>query len=203
MCEFISWIEKRDKVFFLTGKQVFHTRIGKEVIQKQCGLDDYTGHGAIRLFYGLEQDEGMDKECTDFSTPDNFPAAIVRAIKKGDMRGLGTAVQLLSELAWVEHERIEQSAWVEYKKIVQPALAKCERIEQSAWVEYKKIVQPALAKCERIEHSTLVEHKRIVLLAWVEYERTWRPALVEYKKTVQQVFWDLFAILENRNYAWK
>ena len=181
MCEFISWIEKRDKVFFLTGKQVFHTRIGKEVIQKQCGLDDYTGHGAIRLFYGLEQDEGMDKECTDFSTPDNFPAAIVRAIKKGDMRGLGTAVQLLSELAWVEHERIEQSAWV----------------------EYKKIVQPALAKCERIEHSTLVEHKRIVLLAWVEYERTWRPALVEYKKTVQQVFWDLFAILENRNYAWK
>ena len=103
MCEFISWIEKKElvtgkpKLYFLTGKQVFETEKGKE-LQAWCkSKDDLVGHGAIRHFYGLEQDEGEIRECTDFSTPHNFPNAIVTAIKDGEMRGLGTPQGLLSK----------------------------------------------------------------------------------------------------------
>lgn len=133
MCEFVSWIEKGKKVYFLTGKQVFHTQKGKDLIQKQCSEDDYVGHGAIRLYYGLEQDDGVNREYTSFSSPYGFPSVIVKAIKNGDMRGLAIPKSLLTQPVLAEYEKIQQSAWTEYKKIRQSALAEYEKIQQSAF----------------------------------------------------------------------
>ncbi len=89
MCEFVSWIEKKEgdkvKVYFLTGKQIFASPRGEAFRKWSGNQDDYTGHGAIRFYYDFEG--GENKECTDFSMPDNFPDVIVRAIKRGDMAG--------------------------------------------------------------------------------------------------------------------
>jgi len=159
MCEFISWIEKGDKVYFLTGKQVFETKKGKEVIQKQCGVEDYIGHGAIRLYYGLEQDEGKNRECNCFTKPDNFPSPIIRAIKRGDMRGMGEPEGLLTAPAEKAYQEAKATAWKAYHEATAPA---------------EKAYQEATA-----------------------------PAEKAYQEATATAFWDLFAIPENRNPAWR
>jgi len=98
MCEFISYIEKgrgkNKKTYFLTGEQVFNSVRGTALQEYTKSKDDLTGHGAIRWFYELEG--GTERECTDFSKPDNFPTEIVEAIKKGEMRGFPFPRGLLS-----------------------------------------------------------------------------------------------------------
>ena len=107
MCEFISWIEKPGKdptqpvILFLTGDDVFRSEKGA-ALRKNTGGDDYMGHGFIRLWLGIEQWEGVDKECADFSTPDNFPAAIVQSLLRGEMRGMPTVRALLTDAAYAE-----------------------------------------------------------------------------------------------------
>jgi len=143
MCEFVSWIEKDGKLYYLKAKQVFETTRGKQ-LQKWCGnSDDYVGHGAIRYYYGFSESVGNDHEGTDFSSPDNFPAEIVKAIKAGEFRGLAVAEKLLSQPALAEYEKVRQSAWAEYKKIRQSAWAEYEKVRQSAWAEYEKVEQSA------------------------------------------------------------
>jgi hypothetical protein len=117
MCEFVSWIEKRElvkgkpKLYYLTGTQIFQTEKGKE-LQKWCkSKDDLVGHGAIRYFYGLESDEGTNQECTDFTKPLNFPRAIVKAIKDGEMRELGTPQGLLLKPKWDAIDKEYQTKW--------------------------------------------------------------------------------------------
>ncbi len=87
MCNFASWIEHDNKVYFLTGNQVFNTLRGK-ALQEWCrNPDDHVGHGAIRYYYDLAEGVGENKECENFSKPGNFPPEIVKALKNGAMRG--------------------------------------------------------------------------------------------------------------------
>jgi hypothetical protein len=88
MCEYISWIPKKKGNYFLTYHQVFETEKGQQLRDKLKG--DWYGHSGIKFYYDLvDTDESsyLQKECTDFSTPDNFPADIVMAIKAGEMGG--------------------------------------------------------------------------------------------------------------------
>ncbi len=103
MCQFLSWIEKGDKVLFLTENQVYHTKQGK-LLKEWCNDYDLIGHGAIRFYYGLEQDEGKNKECTDFSTPSPFPAKIVKAIKGGQFKGFPFPLVLLNKPLYDRYE---------------------------------------------------------------------------------------------------
>ena len=104
MCEFISWINKDSKAIFLTGDDVFKTKRGRELQKYSKDPDDWLGHGAIRWYYNFKG--GVDKECTDFSSPDNFPSDIITAIKSGKMRRLGIAKDLLTISALAEYHKI-------------------------------------------------------------------------------------------------
>ena len=133
MSEFVSWVEYQDKVFFLQNSDL-DTKEGREVYPKI--KDDLCGHGAIEEYYAeLKGKVCVEKECTDFSTPANFPKEIVRAIKKGQMVRIGFCLKILNDAGKAEYEKIKQSALAEY-----------EKIEQSAWAEYEKIKQPAFSK---------------------------------------------------------
>ena len=157
MCEFLSMVKGKtktgkDKWYYLTYDLIHNTPRG-ELLQKKYGGTDLIGHSAIREYFGIREGQGENWECTDFSTPENFPALIVKAIKRGEFRGFGTPEGLLSLPAWVEHEKIKQQAWAEYEKIKQPALAEYEKIEQAAWAEYLKIQQAAWAEYEKIDQA--------------------------------------------------
>ena len=95
MCEFISAVEKRGQLKFLTGDIIQSARFKEMAKLRMISPDDYNGHGAIRAYFGIDEGDGVNKEYTDFSSPANFPDVIVGAIKDGKMRGMGTASGLL------------------------------------------------------------------------------------------------------------
>ncbi len=114
MCNFVSWIDKNDQVLFLTRKLIDSPK-GQKLL-KEVPQDDLVGHGAIRLFFGIEQDEGMDQECIDFSKTSNFPDSIVKAIKQGEMRGMGTPTMLLKATAEKAYREAIAPAWKAYEE---------------------------------------------------------------------------------------
>ena len=82
MCDFVSWIETKNRVLFLTDANI---RDWERAGDRPACPDksERVGHGAIRLFYGLNETDGINKECTNFSSSSNFPVPIAKAIKDG------------------------------------------------------------------------------------------------------------------------
>lgn len=149
MCHFVSWIEVTDntgrvKNYYLTGNQVFDTPRG-QLLRDWCqSQDDYVGHGAIRFFYEMDSGIGVERECTDFSSPDNFPPEIVSDIKSGKMRGLGFVSDMLSETGLSKYINIWRPAWDEYIKL------KELKKEQFTWEKHSRDIRIALANYEEI-----------------------------------------------------
>ena len=159
MCEFVSTVKKGRKEYFLTHDLIYNTEKGKE-LQAFCeNPDDYCGHGAIRWYFGLERDEGENKEYTDFTTPENFPTQIVKAIKNGEMRGVGIARGSLTTEAIGDYE------------------AKRKPLDDDYYAKYKLL-------CD-------------------DYHAKRKPLDDDYCAKRNDLFWDLFAIPENRNPAWR
>ena len=223
MCHFISWIENGSELQFLTANDVFNTKRGRE-LQKHCRHDaDVVGHGAIEFF--TETSGGVHKECTDFSTPKNFPEVIVAAIKAGAFAGLGTPKGLLNkkaqakydkvcDAAWAECEKVREAALVECEKVRGAALAECEKVREAASAEYYKVCKAAWAECDKVCSAAQSEYIKVRNAAWVEYEKVrdaalaeydkvCGAALVEYDKVRGETFWKLFADVKNRAKAWK
>ena len=158
MCEFVSWIEHKGEILFLTN-DLLDTPKGKELIIFLANRywDDVCGHGAIREYWGLQQGQGLEKEECDLSNPSKLPMQIVVAIKAGKMSRIGLSMNLLTPAASAEYEKIRQSAKAEYEKIRQPAKAKYDKICQSAWAKYDKICQSAWAEYKKICHTEFWE----------------------------------------------
>jgi len=190
MCQFVSWIEKDGAVLFLTGKQVYHTKRGKELREYTKHTDELVGHGAIRWFYNI--DGGTDKECDDFSSPKRFPSVIVEAIKGGEMRGMGTPNGLLTRKAYAEYLKVCAAAYAEYEKVSEPALAEYEKVSEPAYTEYRKVCAAASAEYDKVRDA-----------AWAEYDKVRDAAWAEYEKVIDAAFWDLFDDPKNRTEAWK
>ena len=194
MCEFLSAVKGktktgRDKWYFLTHALIHGTPRG-ELLQQKYGGDDLIGHSAIREFFHLRS--GDNWECTDFSTPANFPPIIVKAIKDGEFKGLGTPPRLLSGPAGAEYEKSRQAAWAEYRKV-----------QQAASAEYEKVRQAAVAECEKVQQPAWAEYEEVRQAAWAEYEKSRQAAVAEYGKSRQAAFWNLFANPENRAEGWR
>ena len=119
MCERYSWIEKDGAVLFLTPYDVYETKRGKELQAYSRQSEDYVGHGAIRFYFDLSSNSGVEKECIDFSTPDNFPPDLVRAIKAGKMWDFGIVGEMrvmLTDKAQAEYDKVRVETWAEYDK---------------------------------------------------------------------------------------
>ena len=144
MCNFVSWIELEKagekKIYFLTGQQVFGEAPRAVAFREYCKSPyDYPGHGAIRWYYGLETREGLDRESEDFSSPANFPPEVVRAIKAGEMRGMGTPTGLFTAPAHAEYQRGRAAAYAEYQRVRAAADAEYQRVRAAAEAEYQRV----------------------------------------------------------------
>ena len=171
MCEYISWIEYEGKNYFITETDL-QTKEGRKLLKQYNNNiyhKDVVGHGFIRAYYPELKIMGQNKECTDFSSPKNFPHEIVKQIKAGNMK-FAIISDLLDRPAWAEYEKIKGTAraeyekikgpaWAEYKKIEGPALAEYEKIEGTAWAEYKKIEGTAFWKLFKIKKNRAKEWK--------------------------------------------
>src|SRR4030042_366454 len=132
MCEFLSWVElPNGKLRYLTAKNLA-TKKGRELREYVGNSEDLTGHGAIRKYWGLDTHDGSGRECTNFSTPNNFPSELAAAIKSGEFRGLGLPLQMLVQEAQKEYDRVYQPAWEEYIRVYQEAKEEYDRVYQEA-----------------------------------------------------------------------
>ena len=144
MCEFISWVEIAGKVLFITDKE------HEELMSKGDNRDksERWGHGAIREYWNLKDNEGVNKECTDFSSPANFPPAVAEAIKMKlmDYSSPRCPDELLETTARKKYEAIKTPAWKEYEAIDTTALKEYMAIETSALKKYMAIETTAFWK---------------------------------------------------------
>jgi len=214
MCEFISWVEHNGKTYFLIYHQIHETKRGQECREYSGSSDDFLGHGFIRLFYNLPETGDGNRECTDFSNPDRFPAAIVDALKAGEFAGLATPRGLLSDTAFAQFEKVRQAAWAEYRKVEQDAFAQYEkvtqdartqyvRVKQAARAEYRKVEQPALIQYEKVKQAAFAQFEKVEQAARTQYVKVTQDARAEYRKVEQDAFWTLFADISNRVPAWR
>ncbi len=173
MCEFLSWIEKGNKIYFLSGKQVFHTDKG-QALRAWCGdAEDYKGHGAIRHFYELEQDEGKNKECTNFSTPDKFPDVIVKALKRGDFEGFLIPGGLLRKPLYDKYQ-------ADLKTLDDKYQADLKTLDDKYLADRKPLYDKYLADRKTLDDKYLAD-----------------------RKTLDDKYWALFTKPENRATAWR
>jgi hypothetical protein len=77
MSHFLSAVLKNGNLFYLTSLDIESNR-GNELRQYTKCIDDLSGHGAIRWFYGIEG--GKDIEYRNFADPEKIPEEITNKI---------------------------------------------------------------------------------------------------------------------------
>ena len=100
MCTFVSWKEYEGHGYFLTDADL-RTKAGEKLLRPEV-RDDLCGHGAIESFWPELKGKGINKECSDFSSPKNFPKEIAKALKTSKMFRLGIPNGLLTATAFAK-----------------------------------------------------------------------------------------------------
>ena len=183
MCEFISWIERRDRIYFLTGDQLFRSKKGDE-FRRTISPDDYCGHGTIRDWYGIDSGDGIDKECSDFSSPANFPHQIVEAIKSNKLRGFPMPQGLL-------RKPLDYDYKAKWKLLDDDYWAKLKPIDDDYWAKRKPIDDDYKAKLKLLDDDYWAKRKPLDDDYWAK------------RKPIDDDYWALFMSPENRAEVWK
>ena len=185
MCEFISAVKGTGKAgnnkwYYLTHDLIHNTPTG-QLLQQKYGGADLLGHSAIREYFALRDGWGENWECTDFSTPNNFPDEIVSAIKRGEFRGLGHPSALLTEPAEKLYNETIDTAWKLYEETIAPV---------------RKLYEETLATAWKLYNETIDTAGKL-------YDETIDTAWKVQNETVDTAFWDFFAVADNRAKAWR
>ena len=204
MCEFISWIEYKGKLLYISNYEL-NTPDGKELCRKlnYNFYEEIKGHGAIREYFGLSSKQGKRMECTDFSDINNFPQEIVKKIILGEFSQIAIIPELLEQSAWYKYEKVRQPARDNYEKVEKSARDNYEKVKQSAWDNYEKVIQFAWDNHEKIRQPAWDNYEKVRQPAWDNYEKVRQLARDNYKKVIQPVFWELFSNPLNRIPNWK
>jgi len=195
MCEFVSWVELGDKIYFLTRAQVDSPQ-GQAIQKRFPGEGELLGHSAIRAYYELET--GENKECDDFSTPDNFPDVIVKALKNGEFRDFSYPGGLLAPESFA-HISGATKAYAAYVK-ADAAWRKARAAYVKARAAYVKACAYVKADAAYVKADAAW---RKADAAWLKADAAWRKADAAWLDIINPYFWDLFAIPKNRTACWR
>ena len=204
MCQRYSWIEKGGKVIFLTADDVFKTKRGRALQKWDTCRDDRHGHGAIRWYYNFTG--GIDKECTDFSTPKNFPSELQEAIVTGKMWGFGIdehVERLLLAPALKRYKEVKALAWKKYLEAEAPAWKKYNKVQASAWKKYNEVKATSLKEYEEIEPPAWKKYKKVKATAMKEYEKVEATAWKKYEEVQAPAWKNLWSDPKNRRANWR
>jgi hypothetical protein len=189
VCEFISWKEIKcpdgsTQILFLTYDDIHNTSRGLELRNHTTG-DDLRGHGAIDFYYQLNG-KGKNRECTDFSTPDNFPKEIVVALKAGLMRGVSD---------YFPNRLLTAALDADYKAKTAPLYADYEAKRAPLDADYKA-KRAALDADYKAKRAPLdADYKAKTAALYADYKAKRAP--------LDDAQWDLFLNPDNRCNAWK
>ena len=202
MCNPMSWIELEDgKLLYLTTSDM-ETKRGRS-LKLYLGtsfIDDICGHGAIRYFFGTENDDGtitptergINREDNNFN-PGILPKEIVSNIKNGEFRGIFFGEQtLLSAAAWNLYEETTDPA----RKLYEETTAAARKLYEETTDPARKLYEETMAVAWKLYEETMA-------VAWKLYEETTAPARKLYEETCNKIFWDIFSDIKNRSKEWK
>ena len=118
MCNFISWIEFENKIYFLENKDLKGKKFAEfKMMNGDQWMNDIVGHGAIRHFYPELGGAGKNVECEDFSKPSNFPEVIQSAIRGNRMTKFGAMPKgLLRAPLYTKYRKNRVPLDAEYRK---------------------------------------------------------------------------------------
>ena len=184
---------------------------------------DLNGHGAIRAYFAkgvIGEDtlrRGCDEQQTNFSSPDNFPKEIAKAIKEGRMSKMG-----VPEMYYVSDMLLPSAM----KNLVNAEVYGCGKISKLP----KKLQKEVMAKISRIISNnenciTEIDNKDNCdyyaeisgALSFFDWSKTkegsnyWQEInemLVGFTpddddEVDRESFWKLFAVKKNRQPAWR
>jgi hypothetical protein len=184
----MSWIEYQGKIYFLDDNKL-NTKEGRELLQYlgDRKYEDIPGHGAILHYYPELKHKGKDKECTDFSTPDNFPSKIVEAIKKGLFVNFGACPQILTASALDLFLRPETGK-------IYAELEKARAKGKKTLAELKKTLAELKKACAELKKADA---------EWEKASDEWYNTRSEWEKADKSYFWQLARIKKNRIKLWQ
>ena len=184
MCDFVSWIETKNRVLFLTDANI---RDWERAGDRPACPDksERVGHGAIRLFYGLNETDGINKECTNFSSSSNFPVPIAKAIKDGKITcNLVFPKGLASDELYADYTAKRSLLYADY-------IAKLKPLDDAYY-----------AKRNPLEDA--YDAQRNLLDADYDAKRTMVYDAYAAKRTIlNDVCWDKFKEIKNRAPVWR
>ena len=156
MCEFVSWVEHEDKLYYLTAN-LLNTKEGRALKKFLAALpcvhgtqyyEDIKGHGAIERYFGIS---GKHYECTDFSSPKNFPAEIVKALKAGAFRGIGISARRLRVQARCARRRLQVQARCALRRLRVQARCALRRLRVQARCARRRLQVQARSARRRLQ----------------------------------------------------
>ena len=186
MCEFISWKEIKTKtgteILFLTHDDIYNTSRGLE-LQKHTTKDDFVGHGAIAFYYQIDANKGTNKECTDFSTPDNFPPEIVAALKSGRMWGMVNFFPkgLLRAPLYADYKAKIAPLYADYEAKIAPLDADYKAKLDTLYADYKTKRAPLYADYEAKRAPLDADYKTKLDTLDADYEAKRAPLDADYE----------------------
>ena len=183
MCEFLSWVEKGDKVYFLTSKFIHDTPRGEIVKKRFPGEGELSGHAAIRAYFDLEG--GRERECTDFKSPANFPAEIVEALKAGGFRTFPMPEGLLCAALYADCQAKSDALYADYQAKSAPLSADYHAKRDPLYADYR-------AKCASLDADY---HAKLDAL-YADYHAKRDPLYADYQAKCASLDADYHAKLD-------
>jgi len=209
MCEFVSYIEMPDgEIRFLTADMIFKTRRGKELQRHDPNRDAWVGHGAIMFYYEMTERQGKQRECTDFSTPDNFPKKIVIAIKAGKMaiKGVPFPVGLLTAPLYADYEAKRDALYADYEAKRDALDADYEAKRAPLYADYEAKRAPLYADYKAKRDALYADYKAKRAPLYADYKAKRDALYADYeakRDALYAAMWKLFELSENRNPLWR
>ena len=226
MCGFLSWYRRADgQVDFLTNADLPRA--------EALGIipEDFLGHGALAAVRGWAVDNqpvGQGKECTDFSSPTNFPPEIVRALKTGQMTYAPVPLELLcpgQRKAYLARAAAIKADWVSKgKRLDTRHKRKHALVAAVYWDQRDALSVMFRAKCDAlgVEDSVLravtdvgyqrqckaVDGARLTLRTNLNLAHHQERGCLDSKHlldiaSLEARYWGIFARPKNRAEAWR
>lgn len=182
ICEFVSWIEHNGKVLFLNDARMKEKEQQMKV--KYPDKSERQGHGAIRWYYGLLDNQGVNKECTDFIKLNNFPPIITKAIKTGKMT-YGTVQQgLLLDAIYAKRQPERDTIYAKRQPEQDAIYTKWQQERDAIYTKWQPELDAINAKWQQ-ERDAL--------------NTKWQPEW----DAINAKYWKLFRNPKNRQPQWK
>jgi len=190
MCSFVSWIEYKNNIIYLND-DCLRDKKGRE-LKKHLGenfQDDIKGYGAIRWYFDLKDNKGVNEESESINTKD-YPEQIVEDIKNCKMTLIGYNFRFLTDSALKDYLAIKNIASKSYLAI-----------KKSAWkdfIDIKKSVYKDYLVIKKLKYFIDIKKS-----AYKDYSAIENSAYKDYLAIKNSAFWDLFKIKKNRIKQWQ